>query len=180
MEERMDVSAGERVELVYVPTRDEMAQAFRARAGAVPSMRWLRRLSPVAFAIGGTAVAMGLLDSGRLDWFTGALLGWMVWLAFSVYGHPVLLGHQWQKLIARQGLQRVTIDASGLTAAHDTASGHNTWGATPRYAETRDVFVLLSGDKKAACVIALPKRGIQPAADVDALRSLLDRHISRA
>ncbi|WP_443042637.1 hypothetical protein [Streptomyces sp. NBC_00344] len=54
-----------------------------------------------------------------------------------------------------------------------------TWEAQPRYAEGRDVFVLLSSDKNATSFTMLPKRALRTPAEVDQLRSLLDQHAAR-
>ncbi len=175
MEKRVEASVGERVELVYTPTRDELTQAFKERA-KITAERWMRKLAPFMVVGCAAVVVIDLVLGDGLN--TNMLIGAALF-GGAAYGLPVLVGHQAHKMTARTGEHRVVVDPDGWTLTHGTASGHNTWLATPRYAETDDVFVLLSGDKYAACVYALPKRGIQSPADPDTLRALLDRHITR-
>ena len=49
------------------------------------------------------------------------------------------------------------------------------WGSLPRYAETAELFVMLSTDMNATGLTMLPKRGIQAPTDADRLRAVLDR-----
>ncbi|WP_199548270.1 hypothetical protein [Streptomyces sp. N35] len=175
MEEQVETPVGERVELVYTPTRDDLTQAFKERA-KVSVERWLRKLAPAFLALAAVVFVADLVRGEGLDL---GMLGIACVLGFMAYGFPVVLGRQSHKLAAQHGEYRVAVDATGCTITHDVASGHTTWRATPRFAESRDVFVLLSGDLNATCLVVLPKRAVQAPGDTDTLRALLDRHSTR-
>ncbi|MFI1163374.1 YcxB family protein [Streptomyces sp. NPDC020801] len=92
---------------------------------------------------------------------------------------PWLQARQIHRLSQRQGTFRATVTDTGVALSTDNTTAAVNWAAQPRYAETREVFVLLSGDKNAVGFTALPKRGLQDPADLDRLREILDRNLTR-
>jgi len=84
------------------------------------------------------------------------------------------------RLAERQGDISGTVDDTGfrLTTAHSSASLD--WHLYPRYAETPELFVLLSADKSAVGFVVLPKRAVADPEEVDRLRAVLDRRLARA
>jgi hypothetical protein len=81
--------------------------------------------------------------------------------------------------VERQGTFRVTVTDAGLTLATDNSTTTLNWVAQPRYRETKDVFVMVSPDKKAVGFTVLPKRALRTPEDVDRLRAILDRNLTR-
>ncbi|WP_320779889.1 YcxB family protein [Streptomyces sp. CRN 30] len=79
----------------------------------------------------------------------------------------------------RRGVHRVTVADTGLTTVDAVSSAEVAWNATPRYRETPELFLLLSEDRNVSCCTVLPKRGAARPADVDRLRAVLDRHLTR-
>jgi hypothetical protein len=71
------------------------------------------------------------------------------------------------------------VTEGGVTVATDNSTASVNWAAQPRYRETARVFVLLSDDKNATGFTMLPKSSLTDPADVDRLRAILDRHLSR-
>ncbi|MEU7029572.1 hypothetical protein AB6O49_10475 [Streptomyces sp. SBR177] len=178
-----DPVTAEAVELVYTPTRAEVADACRVelRLGASRRMRWVlplgatlaflvvaadrlvghRELAPVhAALLTGLGLVAGLL------W---PLTPW--WQALWVYPKIARAGGYWA---------RVSDGGLVLTTRRGELSGEppETSPDANAYVETSRLFVLLSLDG-AAGLIALPKRGLADPADVDRLRALLDRNITR-
>ncbi|WUL62530.1 YcxB family protein [Streptomyces sp. NBC_00344] len=79
----------------------------------------------------------------------------------------------------KRGEPSTLVSHAGARTASEHTSTVMTWEAQPRYAEGRDVFVLLSSDKNATSFTMLPKRALRTPAEVDQLRSLLDQHAAR-
>lgn len=163
------------VELEYRPVVADFTSALRARKGvgkAGPRQYW---------AIGGAVVVAAVQIAEVLTGHGGSLfLG--VWLAVFVPLYllsPWLLARQFQRLAERQGTFRVTVTDAGVTVAMDNSSTALNWAAQPRYRETKDVFVTLSPDKNASSFTVLPKRAVRTPEDVDRLRAVLDRNLTR-
>ncbi|MET7377640.1 YcxB family protein [Streptomyces sp. NPDC005526] len=168
-------AARDGVELVYQPTVEDYASALRARRRASRAggmQRWLP---------GGLLVCAGLQAAlmiaggdGSVTFIVYALVAAvLVWLT------PWLQARQVHKLSQRQGTFRVTVTETGLALSTDNTTASVNWVAQPRYAETREVFVLLSADKNAVGFTMLPKRGLTDPAEADRLREILDRNLTR-
>jgi hypothetical protein len=174
-QERSQEHGGDAVELEYRPVVGDFRSALKARGGVSRSARIQRRM----FALVGFCAVMGIvatLISRETPDFT---LVWLLLCALLVSFMPRLLARQFQRLGERQGTFRVTVTDAGVTVATDNSSTALTWGAQPRYRETEDVFVMLSPDKNASCFTVLPKRAVRTPEDVDRLRAILDRHLTR-
>ncbi|MGW0764373.1 YcxB family protein [Streptomyces sp. NPDC002676] len=165
------------VELVYQPTRQDMRQALAARAKASTAARRMQRLALISVAalVGASVVPLAKGDGVDM----GSLVPGVFVVAMLFVLRPVLMARQFHKLAARHGEYRAVAGDDGVTVTNTGGSSHLNWTAAPRYAETPDLFVLLSGDKDASCLTVLPKRGIREPGGVDALRALLDGHITR-
>lgn len=81
--------------------------------------------------------------------------------------------------VKRHGTYRVTVTDAGVSATTDNSTTSVNWTAQPRYLETADAFYTFSGDKNAVGFNVLPKRAVRDPADVDRLRTLLDRNLTR-
>ncbi|MER6342901.1 YcxB family protein [Streptomyces sp. NPDC001595] len=163
------------VELTYKPTVGDLTQALRARMRASRAGR-IQRWLPAVFAVLAALQAARGIAGG--DWDTQFIV-WMLLMAGMFPVLPWLQARQFQRLAARQGTFRAVVSDAGLSVVTDTGTATTNWVALPRFAETRDVFVLLSGDAKAVGVTVLPKRGIQGEDGEDRLRAVLDRHLTR-
>ncbi|MFF7382516.1 YcxB family protein [Streptomyces griseoluteus] len=173
----METAVGEHVELEYQLTREDMGQALKARAKASGRARRMRgfALVGVAALVGGSAVP--LAHGEAPDTGTWMIAGLVVVSLFVL--QPWLLARQFHKIASRNGACHSRVDDCGVTVENAGGSSRLNWTAAPRYAETADTFVLLSGDDNASCLTVLPKRGVRTPEDVDAVRALLDRHIRR-
>ncbi|CAM5707445.1 YcxB family protein [Streptomyces pharetrae] len=163
------------VELVYEPTVGDITQALRARLRATRSGRMLRWL-PGALAV------LAALQAALVIAGPGESLGSVPWLLFAALltaATPWLQARQVHRFAERQGTFRVVVSDTGVSLATDTGTQTISWAGMPRYAETPDVFVLLSSDSKALGVTMLPKRGVQGLDGADRLRAVLDRHLTR-
>ncbi|WP_328668937.1 YcxB family protein [Streptomyces sp. NBC_00328] len=163
------------VELEYTPVVADFTSALRARKGASKAGRrqyWV---------IGGVAVAAAVQVAEVVSGHGGSpFLG--VWLAVFVpliLLSPWLMARQFLRLAERQGTFRVSVTDAGLTVATDNSTTVLNWVAQPRYRETKDVFVMLSPDKNAVGFTMLPKRAVRTPEDVDRLRAILDRNLTR-
>ncbi|MFJ8018042.1 YcxB family protein [Streptomyces sp. NPDC096339] len=169
------------VELVYRPTPADVAAGIRARWRFAPSarrQRWtLPLLAVILFAMAANKMQHGMTLGDRgvyLQLVIGTTLLAMLFLA------PRLGARRVHKaLVEKQGEFRAVVTETGATVGSTSFSQSLTWAMVPRYTETPEAFVLLSADKYGAGITVLPKRGAQDPADVDRLRTLLDRHIER-
>ncbi|MEU6546390.1 YcxB family protein [Streptomyces sp. NPDC046859] len=167
------------VELAYQLTVDDLAAAIRTRAKVTSAGRFRRRLLVYTLVVTAVGVLLSTLGDGRPDtpWYLYVAL--VASVAFMTAG-PRLQARQFHRLSERQGDFRAVVDDMGicLTTAHSSASLD--WHLYPRYAETPELFVLLSADKSAVGVGVLPKRGLSNPEDADRLRAIFGRHLVRA
>ncbi|MBJ7903600.1 YcxB family protein [Streptomyces sp. DSM 110735] len=175
--EVVEETAGEVVELTYRPTAEDFASALRARL-RVSRLGWLVRWVPVLMGCS-VAVQLGVYLALGGDRPSVGSLAAMLVAAVMVPLLPWLTGRRLARYTERQGVFRVTVTESGVSVATDTATTTITWQAQPRYRETDRVFVLVSDDKNATGFTMLPKHGLPDRADVDRLRAILDRHLTR-
>lgn len=167
------------MELVYTPTREDLTDAVRMQIGYGP-FRVLRWLIPVGAVLAFLAAALLLTGPGEPDVGGAVLLGGLGLLVLVLKPLAVrLTARQVFAMVERQGEHRATVDEDGVRWVTRDSEVTARWQLTPRYAETPTQFVLFSGDKGRAGLAALPKRGLADPADVDRLRALLDRNITR-
>ncbi|WP_018545235.1 YcxB family protein [Streptomyces sp. LaPpAH-108] len=167
---------GDVVELAYRSTREDAASAVRARL----RMTWLRWGRAVLLVAAGLALGVeaALLTGGHHGLPPGEL-------AAVVVGTVLLLVMPWaasrslHRALERQGAFRVTVTDAGITVVTDPGTETLTWADRPRYTETERVFVLAGADRGASALTVLPKQGLPDRTDVDRLRALLDRHVTR-
>jgi len=163
------------VELAYRPVVGDYASALRERrrfnrAGRIQTVALV--LIALAWAVNvGAAVSGG--DSNTF------LLIWVPLVVALLLFQPWLTARQVLKAAARNGAYRATVSDAGLTVVTEHSSTSVGFAAQPRYRETKELFVLYSDDKNATCFTVLPKRGLVNPADVDRLREILDRNLSR-
>ncbi|PBC63763.1 hypothetical protein BKI49_11455 [Streptomyces sp. Tue6028] len=167
---------GERVELVYRATAGEFREALRVAENASAAGRWGRRLllasGVLGVLVGVLPMALGASADPRVAVMLGA----------AVLGLGVL--PWWQaRLVQRRatarGEYRAVVDVWGVRVTHEEGSRLTGWPRMARYAETRRSFVLLGSGPKAPASILLPKRGAGSPLDVERLRSILDRNLTR-
>ncbi|MDT6987647.1 YcxB family protein [Streptomyces lusitanus] len=177
MEDRAETAEGERVELEYQVTREDMRQALGARAKASDRGRRIRQFALIGAAVFVGASVVPLADGETPDTQSLVIAGVLVVLL--LVAQPWLTARQFHKIASRHGACRATVDDVGATVSNAGGSSRLNWTAAPYYAETPDTFVLLSGDKDLSCLTVLPKRGVREPEGVDGIRALLDRHIRR-
>ncbi|MEU4154483.1 hypothetical protein [Streptomyces sp. NPDC026659] len=170
-------TAGDVVELTYRPVAEDFASALRARL-RVTRLGWVYRWLPVVLAC--IVVAqIALRIAGVDEHLSSAALLSMLMIAVVLPLSPRLTGRRLARYTERQGVFRVTVTEAGVSMVTDTAGASVTWQAQPRYCETERVFVLVSDDKNATGFTMLPKHGLPDRTDVDRLRAILDRHLTR-
>lgn len=165
----------ESVELAYLPSVADFTSALRAR-------RRISRAGRTRFWVVGVAALFVLAQAAvalaghRVAKFP---LIWIVCTVVLLSLTPWLQARQVFRLAERQGTFRVVVTDAGVTVTTDNTTTSVNWVAQPRYRETADVFALFSADRNAVGFTVLPKRGVQHPADVDRLRALLDRNLTR-
>lgn len=167
------------MELVYTPTRDDVVDAVRVqmRFGTFRRARVLMRITTglAAVALAVLFLAPGTPAVGGV--FFLAVLGLMSLVLVPLM--PRLTARQLFPMVERQGEQQARVEEDGVRWTTRDSEVVGRWGLMSRYAETSTQFVLLSADKGRVGVAFLPKRGLADAADLDRLRELLDRNITR-
>lgn len=171
-----DVVAERPVELAYRPTVGELASALRARARSTGAGRFQRGALVWTVAVTTVGALLSAAGSGHRDTPWPLYAGVVVFVAFMT-AVPWLQARRLHRLAERQEDICGTVDDTGvrLTTAHSSAS-HN-WHLYSRYAETPELFVLLSADKSAVGFAVLPKRAVADPEEVDRLRAVLDRRL---
>lgn len=174
-----DAVAERSVDLAYRPTVGDLASALRARARSTGAGRFQRGALVWTVAVTTVGALLSAAGSGRRDTPWQLYAGVVVFVAFMT-AVPWLRARRLHRLAQRQGDIRGTVDDTGVrfTSAHSSASLD--WHLYPRYAETPELFVLLSADKSAVGFVVLPKRAMADPEDVDRLRAVLDRRLVRA
>ncbi|MFI1974896.1 YcxB family protein [Streptomyces wedmorensis] len=167
------------MELVYTPTREDLVDAVRVQL-RYGSFRWMRWVLPFAACLAFLAVALMLTGPGGAE--TGPVALMVSLGLFAAVLRPLmprLAARVTYPMIERQGEHRASVGEEGVRWVTRDSEVTGRWQLMARYVETPTQFVLLSADKGAAGVAALPKRGLAGPADVDRLRAVLDRNIAR-
>ncbi|GHC51733.1 YcxB family protein [Streptomyces cinnamoneus] len=171
------------VTVEYELTLADLRSGVGARVRAVPRARRLRIAMAVAVAafVLATALTAGLRGPGAVDapmWLVlAALCGWGV---FVVWGTPSLQARALHQVVQLHGRTRTRLDEVGMSSASAQSTQTMEWALFGRYAETRDVFVLMSADRAGGSLAVLPKRAFTRPGDTDRLRALLDSRLPRA
>ncbi|MDX3849633.1 hypothetical protein [Streptomyces sp. AK02-01A] len=168
------------VELIYRPTARDFAAALRARRRASPMARRQRKIFAIGLPFIAFCAVMAVITGGGVSDIPVPLLVPALFALVAVPLMPRLQARAFQKLAERQGELRTVVAAAGLHITTDHSSTAMDWTTRPRLAEGPDVFVLLSPDKHGFEFTVLPKRAVATPAEMEHLRSLLDRHTTRA
>ncbi|MFH8747717.1 YcxB family protein [Streptomyces rimosus] len=168
--------AGTRVEMSYRATIEDLREALRARMRATPAGRRTRWLMVVIAVLLLAYAVLSSVLKGTVD--VPFMITPVVVLLVMLFV-PHLQARQFYRLLDAGGPCRTTVDESGIAVANQQQSSVLTWQALAHYTETPRVFVLFSGDRNATSLTILPKRGAPGAGDIDRLRALFDRHLTR-
>ncbi|MGW2681618.1 YcxB family protein [Streptomyces sp. NPDC001414] len=176
----MDMNLGQNsvpdtVELEFVPTARDFVAVSRERRRFSRGGRREYWMIGVASALAALQVLLMLTGQNAN---VGLLVGLVTFVALLLV-LPRLMGRAMQRMAARNGVFRAVVTASGVTVTTDHTSTTVDWVAQPRYRETPELFVTFSDTKGAVAFTMLPKRGLSDPADVDRLRAILDRNITR-
>ncbi|MEV5238148.1 YcxB family protein [Streptomyces cinnamoneus] len=170
------------VTVEYELTLADVRSGVGARLRAVPGARRLRIATAAAVAafVLATALTAALRGPGAVGtpmWVVLALCGWSV---FVVWGTPPRQARALYQVVQLHGRTRTRLDEVGMSSASAQSTQTMEWALFGRYAETRDVFVLLSADRAGGSLTVLPKRAFTRPGDTDRLRALLDSRLPRA
>ncbi|MFF2193566.1 YcxB family protein [Streptomyces sp. NPDC058157] len=170
-----DTSGTTTIEFVYDPTPEDYRTAFWRFHFAT----WPGRGSLVT----GPVVGLGL--GSLICWLRGfsptATAFVLVSVTLSLCVITPRVGarkarEQYEDMEA-YGTCRTTVAEDGLTTTGGELSSTLEWRVFPRYFETDTLFVITT--KRTGIFFALPKRGAQDPADVDRVRAVLDRNLTR-
>ncbi|GHG72723.1 YcxB family protein [Streptomyces griseocarneus] len=164
----------------YELTVDDIRSALKARTRVVPAARRTRVL--VVLLAVGAAVLQAFASQGGLTapraWVPVLVVG--LWIVVVLAYAPTRQARAFHRTARLQGRMRTTVGAGGLASASAQSSQSMGWSLFGRYAETKDVFALLSADRRAGCLVILPKRALTAPGDLDRLRALLEAGVPRA
>ncbi|WP_137989403.1 YcxB family protein [Streptomyces vilmorinianum] len=170
----------ETVELTYLPVVSDATEALRARMRATPAGRLQNAVLIGAGGLMSLALVLTLTGpKGPSLGGAGICLLGLVLIACMYAMIPSLQGRQVHRMFAPQGEFRGFVDGSGVRVVSRESDTTYRWTMLTRYAETRDLFVLLTPDKYGIGLAVLPKRGVAHPAEVDRLRAVLDRYSTR-
>ncbi len=176
-EERETAPGPDWVELAYLPTRAEMAEALRARTRTSPAALWRLPLIAVLITV---AVLVGLLMLEVPKGMTAAavmpvLLAVLGSLAVGWVHHQYRV-RQMTRYARAQGGYTMRADDDGVYGATAFAETRIPWASFRHYIETVNLFVLVIDDTVGGMTL-LPKRGLRDGADVDGMRAVVARHL---
>lgn len=164
------------VELVYLPTRADMAEALRARTG-FPTRRWRLALTVSLIT---AAVLMILLmlaaPTGVTVPMAAALCPILGGLAGGWVNHLYRV-RQITRFARSQGDSTMRADENGIDATTGLMTTTIPWSSFRHYIETANLFILVIDDTVGGMVL-LPKRGLLDGADVDGLHAVVTRHLA--
>ncbi|OKK07948.1 hypothetical protein AMK26_02520 [Streptomyces sp. CB03234] len=168
------------MELTYLPVLADAVGAIRARAKATPAGRLQNGLVLVCgLPILGALVLNFTSPKGPSPGGVAFCVAALVLVIGLYVLVPGLQGQQVHRMYATQGEFRVVVDDDGVRQFSRDLDMTYRWGALPRYTETGELFVLLTGDRHGVGMAILPKRAIADPAGVDRLRAILDGNITR-
>lgn len=172
--ESAPVSAG--VELTYLPTRADMAEALHARSDS-PAHWW--RLPLIAGLITAAVLVVLLmlaapkgvtvLVAAVLCPVLGSLVGGWVNQLYRV--------RQMTRYARSQGECTMRADDNGVHAATALVETTIPWASFRHYIETASLFILVIDDTVGGMAL-LPKRGLRDGADIDGIRAVVSRHLA--
>ncbi|WP_371796254.1 hypothetical protein [Streptomyces sp. NBC_01718] len=164
------------VELRYRPVLQDYSAALRARNRVGAAGRRQRILGVAATGCAVVAIALSLVSGTDVP---VPLLVALLFCGPVLLLSPWLVARQLFRFVGRQGEFRVRVEEFGVTVDTDNSSTVVRWQAQPRYLETAHLFVMLSDDKNAVGLTVMAKRGVQDPSDVDRLRDIFDRHLTK-
>jgi len=163
------------VELAYLPTTADAVGAIRAR-------RRTSRLWNGVLLAGAIVVLSALIQNFMGPRKSGSTVLCLAALALFIGMRvlvPTLKGRQVYKMVALQGEFQAIVDDSGVRVTSRDSEMAYRWPMLTRYAETDELFVLMTPDKYRVGFVVLPKRGVAEPADVDRLQAILNRNATR-
>ncbi|MGP4083910.1 YcxB family protein [Streptomyces sp. KR55] len=164
-------SGTDAVELAFRPTRADILRGIQVRDR-------IRRLAPVRWAVAVLFAVFGVfLAFGGADAAPGVALSLLT--AVLIWGTPRIQANHVFRTVSWQGEYRATVSDAGITVETEHTTLTQRWSLFRGYRETRDHLVLLSRDPNILILEVAPKRGLRTEEDVQRLRALLDRHLSR-
>jgi len=164
------------VELRYRPELRDYTTALRARNRVGASGRRQRLLGAVATVCALVALSLSLATDSEVP---------VPLLAALLLSGPLLLLGPWLtarqlfRFVRAQGEFRVRVEETGVSVETDNTSAAVRWQAQPRYVETAELFVLFSDDRNATGLTVIAKRGVQDRSDVDRVREIFDRNLTK-
>lgn len=164
------------VELSYDPELRDYTEALRVRNRVGAAGRRQRKL---VVAATGCLVVATLLSLARGADVPVPLPVALLLCGSLLFLSPWLMARQLFRFVRRQGEFRVRVDESGVSVDTRNSSTVIRWQAQPRYVETADLFVMLSDDKNATALTVIAKRGARAGSDVDRVRAIFDRHLTK-
>ena len=168
------------VQLAYVPTTADVVGAIRVRMRATPAGRLQHGVLLACGIVILGALALDFMLPGEPRLGLTVLCLAALALIIGVYALvPTLQGRQVYRMVAPQGEFRAAVDDGGVRVASRDSETTYRWPMVTRYAETDELFVLMTPDKYGVGIVVLPKRGAAEPAVVDRLRTVLDRNATR-
>jgi hypothetical protein len=162
--------------LEYEYERADMTDAVRVILRTRGRMGWIYRPA-VLVAVGVLAVLDLVLNLSKGE--SASFAVWLVLMVAVLSLVPRLTGRRLVKANEHQGRLRVTVDEEGLRLAGAHAESRLAWASYGSYAETDRIFALRGPYRASGTTTVLVKRGAHAPEDVDRLREILDRHLTR-
>ncbi|GGV57825.1 YcxB family protein [Streptomyces griseoloalbus] len=165
-------SGTDAVGLAFRPTRTDILRGIqvRERVRGLTPVRWTFTVLFAGFA---AFTALGGADAAVLTVLS-------LLTAVLIWGTPRLQANHVFRTVSWQGEYRATVTDAGITIETEHTTLVQRWTLFRGYRETPEHLVLLSRDPNILVLEVAPKRGLRGEEDLQRLRALLDRHLSRA
>ncbi|MFB9904309.1 YcxB family protein [Allokutzneria oryzae] len=172
-EQRQAAPGAVSVQLAYLPTRADIAEALGAR-----TPRWWRL--PLIVGVITAAVLVLLLMLAAPEEVTVLAAAAMLPAVGSLVGGWVNQLYRVRQLTRHarsQGEYTMRADDDGVHAATAVMENMIPWASFRHYIETTNLFVLVMDDTVGGMAL-LPKRGLRDGADVDGLLAVVARNLA--
>ena len=173
------METNERVEIRYPLAFADVREAVRIR---MPALLWWRLVRWSAWGACVLSVLVAILVLLPPTPEPGAAVKQVAIGLVAVAAAelaPWVVARSYFVMVRSQGEATAVVDEDGARWSSRDTETTIRWALLPRYVETPRLFVLLTAEKTGSGFAYLPKRGLTGPGEVDRLRALLERHISK-
>ncbi|MFI9601190.1 YcxB family protein [Streptomyces sp. NPDC052043] len=174
--EEREAPVSARVELAYLPTRADIAEALHARSGSAAHW-WRLPLIAGLITAAVLVVLLMLAAPGHVTVLVAAALCPVLGMLLGGWVNQLYRVRQMTRYARSQGEYTMRADDNGVHAATAVMGTTVPWASFRHYTETANLFILVIDDTVGGMTL-LPKRGLRDGTGVDGIRAVVARHLA--